>query len=443
MLSSFQAFVKEHALFRPDERVLLAVSGGLDSVVMAHLFQQAGFHFAMAHCNFSLRGVESDADELFVRKLAENFGVDYFSVQFDTVQHAAKHKYGIQEAARSLRYNWFQELCQKHPFARISTAHHSDDSIETFFVNLTRGAGISGLRGVPLKNGLVIRPLLFATKKELLGYAQACHIDFREDSSNASDKYLRNRIRHSVLPLMEELNPSFRKTLLKEMQHISDAGMVLDKFMLEQKRTSLHSDAFGYHILLKDLEDKEPLRFFLFEWLKDFGFRESAVLNLTEVLKKKAYPGKVFYSDGYELIVERDRLSIRAKQTTKEAPVFSLEKETRVFESPFQLRTELVAAATIPVIPDDPGLAWLDADKLRFPLILRKWRSGDRFQPLGMRGSKLLSDYFSDQKFSLAMKADTWVLESQGNIAWLIGYRIDERFKVECSTKEIFRIRMD
>jgi tRNA(Ile)-lysidine synthase len=444
MLSAFQTFVKEHALFLPEDRILLAISGGLDSVVMAHLFHQSGFCFALAHCNFSLRDTESDADEMLVRDLAKAFGVEFYSEQFDTVQYASIHKYGIQEAARTLRYNWFNELCVKHKFAYISTAHHSDDSIETFFVNLTRGAGITGLKGIPMKNGWVIRPLLFASKTALHSYAQENSIAFREDSSNAGDKYLRNRIRHSVLPMMEELNPSFRKTLLREMQHISDAGLVLDKIMEEQKNSCLHKDQSGIYFLLKDLEGKEPLRFYLFEWLKGFGFRESVVLNLADLLKRPGYAGKLFYSKTYELLVERDRISIRAKQKTIENSdrELLLVKETAAYESPIALQTECVDGADRN-IGDDPREVYLDAGKLKFPLLLRKWKEGDRFQPLGMKGSKLLSDYFSDNKFSKSSKEDTWVLESLGSIVWLVGHRMDERYKVEQDTKEIFIIRAD
>jgi tRNA(Ile)-lysidine synthase len=441
MLSSFQSFVKDHALFQPEERILLAVSGGLDSVVMAHLFQQSGFRFAIAHCNFSLRDAESDADADFVRDLAGTFGVEYFVERFETAEFAAKHKYGIQEAARLLRYNWFEELRKKHQFDCISTAHHSDDSVETFFVNLTRGAGIAGLRGVPLKNGYVIRPLLFATKKEIRAYAHTGQLSFREDSSNASDKYLRNRIRHAVLPVLEELNPSIRKTVLKDMQHLADAGFVLHRLIEEQKKMYLHSDPSGFHILLKDLADKEPLRFYLFEWLKGYGFKESAILNLAEVLKKKEHAGKIFLSADYILLVERDRISVR-KNEPDTPNEYALDRIKAVYSLPFELSTDLIEASAVWPIPDDASQAFLDVAKLEFPLLLRKWKEGDRFQPLGMKGSKLLSDFFADNKFSLTMKEATWVLESGGNIVWLLGHRLDDRYKLEPGAKEVFRVRL-
>ncbi len=441
MLEAFLSFVKEHKLFNEEERILLAVSGGLDSVVMAHLFQRAGFRFGIAHCNFLLRGKESDGDEAFVRDLAGILGVEFYDEKFETEKYASHHKYGIQEAARLLRYNWFKDLRLQHDFAYVCTAHHSDDSIETFFVNLTRGAGIDGLRGIPMKNENVIRPLLFAGRAEILAFAEKEQLSFREDSSNANDKYLRNKIRHSLLPVLEELNPSIRKTILKEMQHISDAGMVLGKFMLEQKKACLHTDGTDVYFLLKDLEDKQPLRFYLFEWLKEFGFKEPAIVNLEEVLKKKEHAGKTFHASDYTLSVERDRLSIRKRKMTVQAELL-FEKKSASYSSPIAFKTRMVLERKDFIIPNNSTLACLDADKLNFPLLLRKWREGDRFQPLGMKGSKLLSDYFSDNKFSAASKEQAWVIESRGEIAWLVEHRIDERFKVEEGTRAVFLISL-
>jgi tRNA(Ile)-lysidine synthase len=439
MLASFLSFGKKQKLFQTNDRFLLAVSGGIDSVVMAHLFKEAGFSFGIAHCNFSLRGKESEEDEIFVRQLAGKLGCEYFVSSFDTEGTAVKLNISIQEAARKLRYDWFETICIEKGYELVCTAHHSDDSIETFFINLLRGTGLAGLTGVPVKNGRVIRPLLFAGKEAIQSYATGKQLTHREDSSNLTDDYLRNRIRHNLVPLMEDLSPSFRTVLQSDMQKLQDSRHVLDAFVRTQKNNLIVSDGLNFYILLKNLEKKEPLRFWLYACLQEFGFREATIGSLTELLGKKNYSGRIFDAPDYELCVERDRLWIRRKSL--QFPVdetLLISSEATLFTDPFAFRTELVRVNHPFDPPVGPSVACMDRAKLVFPLLLRRWKDGDRFRPLGMKGSKLLSDFFSDNKFTAAQKEQTWVVESDGDIAWIVGHRLDDRFKLGPTTEEAF-----
>jgi tRNA(Ile)-lysidine synthase len=443
MLTRFQRFVKENQLFREDDRLLLAVSGGVDSVVMAHLLKEADLNFAIAHCNFGLRGNESEGDEAFVQNLAHSLGVKCYVKKFETCAFSEEQNLSIQEAARKLRYAWFEELLTGENFSLICTAHHTDDSIETFFINLLRGTGLAGLTGVPLRNGYVVRPMLFASKADILNHAAMNALAFREDSSNEGDAYLRNRVRHSLLPLLEELNPSFRSTLSGDMQRLADARTVLDTIILQEKIKLLHADGEDLFILTDDLLIKKPLRFWIYGVLKDFGFNESVAENLEEMLLKKKHSGQKFESPEYELRVERDRFLIRRKKEQMEDESLRILRQSLRLDTPIAMRIEIQTVDGNFRTSSDQEKACLDAGKLEFPLLLRKWRTGDRFQPLGMKGSKLLSDYFSDNKFSYSQKEQVWVLESGAQIAWLVGHRIDERYRVDENTKEVMFFSLD
>ncbi|HEV7230716.1 MAG TPA: tRNA lysidine(34) synthetase TilS [Bacteroidia bacterium] len=438
MLARFKQFIQANRLFLSEDKVLLAVSGGADSVVMAHLFKQAGIPFSVAHCNFSLRGTESDAEEAFVKKLAASFGADFYAKKFDTEKYAADRKQSIQEAARDLRYDWFEQIRRELKLSCICTAHHADDSMETFFVNLIRGTGIDGLSGIPLRNNQIRRPLLFASRQDILNFAEQEHISYCNDSSNASDAYLRNRIRHSLVPLLEQLSPAFRKTIQNEMQYLGDASEVINGFQNRLKAQVIQSDGTGYFILRKDLKEWKPLRFYVYSCLKDFGFKETTVTSLVEFLEENTGTGKMFHSSTHDLYVERDRLLIRKKTGTSDEKEYLLEKTKAVFNLPFSFSTDIFPHTKEFVPTSLPSEAFLDAGKLDFPLLLRKWKAGDRFQPLGMKGSKLLSDFFTDGHFSKSMKDNAWVLVSRGEIAWVVGHRIDERFKLEPSSQEVF-----
>ncbi len=442
MLSAFQSFINSQKLFKKEDRILLAVSGGLDSVVMAHLFQKAGYKFAIAHCNFCMRGKESDAEELFVRNLAKKMNVDFFSTRFETITYAGKNKKSIQEAARDLRYTWFEDLRIKHGFACVATAHHLDDSIETFFINLLRSSGMDGLKGITAKQGFVRRPLLFATREAIRSYAVKEKIRHREDSSNAGDDYLRNKIRHKLLPVLEELNSGYRQQIAQSMQHIKEAGNVLNGFMDGEKKRLFHAEGNNFYLLRNELRAVSPLGFYLHYLLGSFGFHTPVLKQLEELLTKKHSSGKKIISADYELNLERDRCLISPRKKNREMRSFSVSIRKKVYSAPFPFTLNLLSGRMPGILPGHASIACLDHDKLLFPLVLRPWKKGDRFQPLGMKGRKLLSDYFTDQKVSVAKKEEAWVLESEGEIVWLVGYRIDERYKVGQKTRQILQITL-
>ncbi len=436
MLLRFQTYIKDNKLFKQDERFLLAVSGGVDSVVMAQLFKAAGLQFVIAHCNFGLRGSASDGDETFVRNLAATLEVPCETICFDTLAYSTEYKLSIQESARTLRYSWFEKVRLAKKLNWICTAHHADDSIETFFINLLRGTGLAGLTGIPLQNGNIIRPLLFANKTDLLAYAKDAGIAFRDDSSNEHDAYLRNKLRHTLFPVLEQLSPSFRPTLTDTMHRLKQTREVIQTITAQTKKELRHSEGGHVFYLISDISSLSPLRFWLHALLDEYGFNESVCTDLEDILQKPNHAGKLFQSADYQLDVERNRLLIRHKNHTARAEQIYIQLNQTIVNSPLELRLEYLDALGDFTPLDDPAVAFLDLEKLTFPLLLRKWKTGDRFRPLGMKGSKLLSDFFSDQKFSLHQKEQTWVLESDGKIAWVVGHRVDDRFKMMQKTRE-------
>lgn len=449
MLSSIKDYIKKEKLISPGDKVLLTVSGGVDSIVMCALFKQAGISFGIAHCNFQLRGKESDMDELFTEDLAEQLAVPFHSISFETAVFAKKNKLSIQAAARKLRYDWFEELREHFGYTSIATAHHSDDSAETFFINLIRGTGISGLHGIRPKQGNVIRPLLFADKQKILAFAKKNKLHFREDSSNASEKYVRNKIRLKLIPLLKEMNPDVSNTLLETIEKLSMTESVYLKEIGKQKKKLVKNDKGRITISIPKLKTLDPLPAYLFEFLRSFGFNFQVVLDIIRSLE--SHSGKQFYSETHRLIRERNELVVESKKSEArseklEARSKKLEVNIGQEEINFQdlkltfTKTLLTSDFKLPTLKN---IAALDYHKLKFPLEIRRWKNGDSFQPLGMKGKKKLSDFFIDGKFSKTKKENTWLLLSEGNIIWVIGERMDDRFKISPKTKKIYFVHVD
>jgi len=436
MLQAFVTNLKKEQLVTPGDRVLLAVSGGIDSAVMCGLFHKAGISFSIAHCNFQLRGKESKADETFVKKLAAKYNVTFHSIRFHTSAFAKKNKLSIQVAARNLRYDWFEQLREAFGYASVATAHHSDDSVETFLINLVRGTGIAGMHGILPRQGNIIRPLLFCNKEAIGDFAEKNKIKFRSDSSNDSEQYLRNRIRKSLLPALKKLNPSIDTTILKNIEHLSGVEQIFRKEILRTKKEILRVKNSTVYISIKGLNELDPLPAYLFELLKPYGFNTASIEEIIHSLG--SIPGKQFTSATHRLIRDRKDLIIQSKENlADENTSFSIKKNQRSAEAGnIRLAFSQLPAGTN--FSRSVMSASLDLDTLSFPLTIRKWREGDAFQPIGMKGKKKLSDFFIDRKLSIAEKEDTWLLVSGGEIAWVIGQRIDERFKVTGSTKKIY-----
>lgn len=439
MLDKFNAFVTTHQLCKKSDKILLTVSGGADSVVMAHLFYNADYEFAVAHCNFGLRGKESDEDEDFVEKLTQDvFGKEFFTVRFDTDAYAKEHKLSIQQAARELRYIWFEKLRAKNKLACIATAHHADDQLETFFINLMRGTGISGLSGIPLKQNNIIRPLLFASRMEIEEYAKTNHLEFRNDSSNQSDKYLRNKIRLKLFPLLEKMNPAFRDTVSQSIQNLKSTELIYKEQL--QKLNLKQTDKNGeIRIEINRLKALKPGPHYLFEMISEYGFNRSVCNDIFKSLD--GISGKQFYSPTHVLIRDREHLivypnQIVMDQTSEYLIVFGASE----LSEPMHLKLKEIKNAGDHDLNQGDDVAMVDMDRLTFPLVLRKWQEGDFFYPLGMKTKKKLSDFFIDNKMSLKEKSDTWLLCSCKEIVWVVGYRIDERYKVRPKTNNIFVI---
>jgi tRNA(Ile)-lysidine synthase len=438
MLEDFRHFIQSNSLCQPSDRILLAVSGGIDSMVLLHLYSAAGYKPGIAHCNFRLRGNESDGDEKFVRSVAENLNASYHQQDFDTEQFAGKSGISIQMAARNLRYGWFEEIRKRHGYNSIATAHNQDDVLETFFINLSRGTGIRGLTGIPVRSENVIRPLLFASRESIVDYATEHHIRFREDSSNTSDKYLRNRVRHHLIPMLEEENPSFRMALMDTIRKLSETEQLYEHELLQLKRRLMRREGDRIRIAISELSALDAKKSILYEILSDYNFSSPALEDIIHSLGGPS--GKQFLSATHRIVKDREDLIITPLDK-EEKRKFYLDRETGRITEPVDLEWMVVDHTETFHISDDRKIACLDLQKLHFPLILRHWQSGDYFKPLGMQGMKKISDYLIDQKVSLPDKERTWLLTSGNEIAWVIGQRIDDRFKVRPETRQVLMMK--
>lgn len=439
MLSELQQYNKVYHLFEPDEKLVLAVSGGVDSMVLTDLMQKAGAHFVVAHCNFHLRGEESDGDEQFVREYAEKNDLQCFVNHFDTEKYAAKKGVSIEMAARDLRYAWFEELRQQLGYDKIVLAHHADDQIETFFINLLRGAGLHGLKGMKSKNGVLIRPLLWASREQIRKYAIENQIVWREDHTNAEMVYLRNKIRNQLMPLMDEISVDARNSIGKSIGFLASENE-LYRQLLNEKFSQLVSVDGSVQSVEKSVFQCDNGFQLLFEWLRQYGFNTDQCRFVFEGLEDSV--GKHFYSPSHQVTVERDSLHLSERKESYH-DAFIIEKGVGQIENPLKIRFSKFEISGQFAVDKSPLVAMLDFDKIAFPLTLRHWRQGDRFHPLGMRGSKLLSDFFVSQKYTNYQKENQWLLVSaNGDILWVVGQRIDDRYKVVKDTKTVFKAEL-
>jgi tRNA(Ile)-lysidine synthetase-like protein len=435
MFEKFQNHLNQSFPFLKDKRLLLAVSGGLDSMVMAHLFQKLSFETAIAHCNFQLRGVESFEDSQFIEQFADLNAIPVFITPFDTKAFAADYKLSTQVAARQLRYNWFYELLANENYDYILTAHHADDNLETFLINLSRGTGLEGLTGIPQQNDKVVRPLLVLSRAEIEAYANENNIQWREDSSNASDNYLRNKIRHHVVPALKELNPDFLAAFQKTQNFLQQSqAMVEDASVMVYQQVAQEANG-DIHFNLKKLKQLPNYKSYLYDWFNEFGFSDwTAISDLSE-----SQSGKQIFSPAYRLLKNREFLILSPMPPVNAKEEFEIIENQQ--EVNFPIKLSFCKAADISAASN--SVIFVDADKLKFPLLLRRWNDGDAFQPLGMEGkSKKLSKFFKDEKLSLLEKENAWILSSDSKIVWIVGIRQDERFKVENTTQHILQIAL-
>lgn len=438
MIDRFQQYIEQNKLCDKNDQILVAVSGGVDSIVLLDLFKQTEYNIAIAHCNFQLRGVDSDADDQFVKNLGVEYKVKVYSKRFETKTYADYHKVSIQVAARDLRYAWFEELLKEKGIDFVAVAHHADDQVETFFINLSRGSGLSGLKGIPIKRNKIIRPLLFANRFEILAYSKENKLAFREDLSNLEDKYLRNKIRLKLLPELIKYVPKTKETIIESMEHLLDADIVFQQ-MLNEKYNTISKQKGGQVIIsIHELTKLNPLDTWLYYLLRKFGFNRSTTNKVAETILK-GQVGKVFMSASQRMLIDRNELVIRNIDISFKE-VHSIDQGQNKITQPIDLTFRIVPKDKSFKINRSTNIAQLDFDKINFPLQIRSWKKGDRFKPLGMKGSKLLSDFFIDIKINLFEKEDMWLLFSGSEIVWVIGYRISDKFKITSKTDRVFLI---
>lgn len=431
MLAKFQNHINSDFPFLQGSKLLLAISGGIDSMVLFHLCYQLKFDIRIAHCNFQLRGAESDIDENFVKMQTEKLQIPIYIQKFDTQDFAKQNKLSIQVVARNLRYDWFNTLLATHHFDYILTAHHLDDSLETFLINFVRGSGLDGLTGIPPQNGNIIRTLLPFSRNEIETFAKENTISWREDSSNSSGKYLRNKLRLDVIPVLKELNPSLLTSFERTISHLQQSqSLVNDASQSVFKEVVLEDDTIN--IAIAKLMDFPNYKAYLYQWLHPFGFTAwNDIYALVE-----AQSGKQVFSETHILLKNRNHLILFPKQNENEPIHFWIKKEQKDVKFPLKMSfckvNDISVAAT--------NTIFVDEEKLIFPLEIRKWQNGDWFYPHGMEGKKKLSKFFKDEKFSIIDKSNTWLLCSDNQIVWVIGKRVDEQFKVTTATTKILKI---
>lgn len=416
-------YIDNERLFPINARIIVALSGGADSVALLRILHTLGYDCEAAHCNFHLRGTESDRDEMFVRKLCKTMKTPLHTIDFATEQYAIEKKISIEMAARELRYQWFAEIKEKTKANVIAVAHHQDDSVETVLLNLIRGTGINGLLGIRPKNGDIVRPLLCISRKEITDYLQNAGQEYMTDSTNLQDEYTRNKIRLNLLPLMQEINPLVKEHIIDTSNYLNDVNRIYNKGIEEGKQRVIEKGNIRIVPLLKE-PSPEAL---LFEILYPLGFNAAQTKNILAMLEGQT--GKQFISkDGWRVVKNRELLLIDKKEK-QENPPFCLIKEEKEYTKDF-------------IIPREKHIACFDTDKLIGEINLRKWQTGDIFIPFGMKGKKKVSDYLTDRKFSIIQKENQWVLCCGDKIIWIVGERTDNRFRIDEKTKKVTVFKM-
>ncbi len=439
MHNELKEYINSHKLCEQNDRILIAVSGGIDSVVMLDLLYHQGFECGIAHCNFNLRGDESDQDEQFVKALAAQYDLPFYSTRFETKQYAGENHISIQMAARALRYEWFEKTRQENDYDLVAVAHNSDDVVESFLNNMARGTGLRGLTGIKPKVNNIIRPILFASRDRINQYCTQNKLKYREDSSNASVKYSRNLLRHKIIPLFESINPSFRQTIADDAARLTDSLFIYEDAIQRVRKSLINSDQDKQTISINELNKLSPINTWLFELFRVYNVTNQHLTEIISILNN--IPGKQVLTPTHRIVRDREMLIITPR-FSKDTHQYYIDEDTLSVKQPLNLTFQKKAIKSLPVFKDDNTEACLDYDKLEFPLLLRKWQHGDYFMPLGMQGLKKLSDFFIDNKLSLVDKENVWLLLSSGKIAWIIGHRIDERFKVTRQTNTIFKVEI-
>jgi tRNA(Ile)-lysidine synthase len=431
-------FIRQHHLFTPSAGVLVAVSGGADSVALLHVLVALGYHCEVAHCNFHLRGEESDRDELFVKNLAEKLSLPYYKTDFHTTQYASAKGISIEMAARELRYEWFERLRRELSLSVVAVAHHADDVVETFFMNIVRGTGIHGLTGIKPTQGTIVRPMLGVSREDVLAYLKENNLTHITDSSNMDEVYTRNKFRHTLIPLMQELNPSLRQTIQHEIERFREVEILYKERLAEITLQLVEPLAEGFSINVNLLQQQQAMPSVLYELLSPVGFSSQQIPQVIDLLSEAS--GKQIFSVTHRVLKNRDKLIV-SPLVEREPDEFKIDISQSLVEKPLKMTIQVLPTERV-VIKKDKNHAYFDADLLQFPLTLRHWRDGDSFFPFGMTGRKKISDYFVDCKYSLLQKEQAYLLLSANNICWVVGQRVDNRFRVGAGTKRVLCVEI-
>ena len=435
MLLKFKEHIENEFPELFDQHFLIACSGGLDSVVLTHLCHRSKLQFSIAHCNFRLRGKASDGDEVFVEQLASSLNVPYFVTHFDTLGYMDQHKVSVQMACRDLRYAWFDQLLHEHKMSYVLTAHHANDNLETFLINLSRGTGIDGLTGIPPTLNAIRRPLLPFSRQELEAYAQTENLSWREDASNAETKYLRNKIRLEIIPKLQELHPTFLTNFLNTQNYLNQAKILSDQYLQQLKEELFLPENGKFRISLESLTTLAPLDAIVYGLFKDYGFTEWQ--NVLDLLN--AMSGKQILSSTHVLLKDREFLWLAPIAVKTEGlEVFEIQESQTRISTPLELKIKSVKQRS----ENSSNEIFVEMEALTFPLVVRKWKKGDYFYPLGFNGKKKLSKYFKDEKMNLLEKEEQWLLCSKDQIVWVVGRRADRRFKVNDGSQNILKIEL-
>ncbi|MBL0047359.1 MAG: tRNA lysidine(34) synthetase TilS [Bacteroidetes bacterium] len=435
MQKQFLNFIYQKKLFSKKDLILLTLSGGIDSIVLFDLLLKLKIRLTVAHCNFGMRGAESDEDEKFVKQLCLSNKIVCYTQKFNTPAFAEKMGISTQMAARELRYEWFEKLRKECGLDWIATAHHQTDVVETMLINLMRGTGIAGLHGISAKNGKIIRPLLFANRNEIKSYAAQNKLTFREDSSNASDDYLRNKIRHHVLPELEKINPLYEQSFFDSANKIAQAETIFNLTIAAERKRIEELTEREIRFSISELKKLKPRSLYLYEFFKPFKFTASMCADIESCLDSD--PGKLFYSTTHRLLIDRYYILISKLEKKSKKEHFFIPNSSTSLIQPFRLQLLQLKMSSGFSFSKQKNCAQVDAAKLHFPLEIRKWRKGDTFYPLGMKGSKKLSDFFIDNKLSIFEKEKVWLICSENKIVWVVNHRLDDRFKIGPETKRI------
>jgi len=438
MIKKFLDYSEQHRLFSKEAKLLLAVSGGIDSMVMARLIREAGIDHAIAHCNFSLRGAESDGDEQFVCDYASKYGIKFYTKTFDTLAFCADRGISVQMAARELRYSWFDSIVTEKGFDAVAVAHNLNDNAETFLINLLRGTGLNGLTGMSPHNGNVIRPLLFATRDEITAYAVNNGITFREDSSNSHIKYVRNRIRNRVIPELLEVNARSLSAITATMEHLNSSAAIITACIEETRKSVFRTSGDYISADVSELSALRPAGAFMFELFRKYGVSPGQTRDLLALLESPS--GKYITTPSHRILRDRNRLIVTDLKSDQEAGGGFASIDEMSLSGLFS-DIAVISNCDEP-LPSGGLTACLDLDLLRFPLTVRRWKPGDKFSPLGMTGMKKISDLLTDLKVPVTSKEKVLVLISGNDVVWVMGYRIDNRYKVTPETGKILMITM-